>query len=84
MGNLIYAIAVVQAMLAAILFTYGYLSQLPPRKVEKPDCIAEVIKSIDRVGQVKSACDKLCPEPPSPAPRRRPYSDTGCDCWRNG
>ena len=81
---MIYVVATIQACLAAVLFTYGYVSQVTPKKVEKPDCIAEVIKTIDKAGQVKSACDKLCQaDQPQPRPRYR-YYDQDCGCWRYG
>jgi len=64
---MIYAFATVNAILAAGLFIYGLWDDHTHKikAASKHDCMAEIVKSINMVGDVKSACDKLN-APPHP------------------
>ena len=56
MDTLLLIIGVLSAVIATAAFTGRYFVPAPAPKV---DCIAEAIKSIEKVGSVKTACDKL-------------------------
>lgn len=76
---MIYAFASINAVLAAGLFIYGLWDDHTHKikAASKHDCMAEIVKSINRVSDVKSACDKLN----APSPIASPY---GCryGCYR--